>query len=325
MALETAKSNTTTVSKAIKSAYYDKLFLRIAESKLVHKQLGQTNRKIESGEGGYGTGVVTWTKWVNLPLVTAGQGEGVPTTAVSMTATNVTGSTAQYDAAVSISDILAYVSFGDVMKAAMERLAYNAGLSIDTIVAKEIQNSGTFDTVVGGIATAAWTSVPATATMTIGGVRRAVRRLQRADTMQLEDGSWVSVIHPDSLYDLQADTTTGGWMDANKYTAENATKLLSGEVGKLMGVRFLSTTNASVPRTGVVASGSLYVTSFFGRDAFGVTELQSLKTYVKDFGSAGAGDPTDKLATAGWKTTFGAASLNGAFYVNMNHTVSTTA
>jgi N4-gp56 family major capsid protein len=325
MALETAKSTTTTVSQAIKSRYYDKLFLRIAESKLAHKQLGQVNRTIEKGEGGYGAGVVYWTKWTNLPLVTAGQGEGVPTTAVSMSATNVTGSTAQYDAAVSISDLLAYTSFGDVMKAAMERLAYNAGLSVDTIVAKEIQNSGTFDTVVGGISAAAWTSIPATATPNIGMVRRARRRLARADAMQLEDGSWVSVIHPDALYDLQADTTTGGWIDANKYTSENANKLLTGEVGKLLGVRFIESTNTSVPRTGVAATASLYVTSFFGRDAYGVTQLQSLKTFVKDFSSGGTGDPTEKVATAGWKTTFGAASLNNAFYVNMNHPVSSTA
>jgi len=325
MALESAKSTSGTVAQAIKNRYYDKLFLRIAESKLVHKQLGQVNRKVEKGEGGYGAGVVYWTRWENLPLVSAGQGEGVPTTAVSMSAVNVTGTTAQYDAAVSISDILAYVSFGDVMKAAMERLAYNAGLSIDTVVRKEVQNSGTFDTVVGSIAAAAWTSIPATATLTIGGIRRANRKLQRNDAMQLEDGSWVAVIHPDALYDLQADTSTGGWIDANKYTEANANKLLNGEVGKLMGTRFLSSTNAAVPRTGVVASASIYVTSFFGRDAFGVTELQSLKTYVKGFGSAGTGDPTEKVATAGWKTTFGAATLNSNFFVNMNHTVSATA
>jgi N4-gp56 family major capsid protein len=325
MAVDSAKSTTTTVAQAIKNRYYDKLFLRIAQSKLVHKQLGQVNRNIEKGEGGYGAGTVYWTRWSNLPLVTAGQGEGVPTTAVSMTAVNVTGTTAQYDAAVSISDILAYTSFGDVMKAAMERLAYNAGLSIDTIVAKEVQNSGTFDTVVGSIAAAAWTSIPATGTLTVGGVRRATRKLLRNDSMQLEDGSWVAVIHPDSLYDLQGDTTTGGWIDANKYTDANASKLLTGEIGKLMGVRFLQTSNASVPRTGVTATASIYVTSFFGRDAFGVTELQSLQTFVKGFSSGGTGDPTEKVATAGWKTTFGAAQLNSNFFVNMNHTVSATA
>lgn len=325
MAVDSAKSTSSTVSQAIKNRYYDKLFLRIAEAQHVHKQLGQVNRKVEKGEGGYGTGVVYWTRWSNLPDVTAGQGEGVPTTAVSMSAVNVTGSTAQYDAAVSISDILAFTSFGDVMKAAMERLAYNAGQSIDKIVRAEVSNSGTFDTVVGSIAAAAWTSIPATATMTIGGIRRANRLLARNDAMKLPDGHWVAVVHPDTLYDLQSDTSTGGWIDANKYTDANAGKLLSGEVGKLMGVRFLESTNGYVRGTGVTATASIYVSSFFGSDAFGVTELQSLKTYVKGFNSGGTGDPTEKVATAGWKTTFGAASLNSNFYVNMNHTVSSTA
>lgn len=325
MALESAKSTSVTVSQAIKNRYYDTLFLRVAEAKLVHKQLGQVNKKIEKGQGGYGTGVVHWTRWLNLPDVSAGQGEGVPTTAVSMTAVNVTGTTAQYDAAVSISDILAYTSFGDVMKAAMERLAYNAGKSIDNIVRNTVALSGTFQAAGGVTATANWTAIPATATMTITEVRRARRSLMRNDSMSLPDGTFVCAIHTDQLYDLQGDTTTGGWMDANKYTDANVNKILTGEAGKLAGVRFLDTSNGYVRGTGVTASASVYVASFFGRDAFGVTELQSLQTFIKGFGSAGTGDPTDKVATAGWKTTFGAASLNSNFFVNEHTTVSSTA
>lgn len=324
MAIETAKSTTSTVSQAIKNRFYDKTFLKIAESKLVHKQLGQINRNIPQGEGGYGSGAVYWTKWVNLPLVSAGQGEGVPTTAVSMSAVNVTGTTAQYDAAVSISDILAYTSFGDVMKAAMERLGYNAGLSIDTIVRNTIANSGTVLNATG-VAAAAWTSIPATGYLSIDEIRRGVRTLKRNDTMELSDGYYVAVVHPDAAYDLMADTSTGGWMDSNKYTAGNADKLLQGEIGKLLGVRFLQTTNGYVKNTGVTSSASIYTTLMLGQDAFGVTELQNLKTYVKPFGSAGAADPTDKVSTAGWKTSFGAAVLNSSFFINLNHVVRTTA
>lgn len=326
MAIDSAKTLTSqsTITSAIKNKYYDKLFLRIAETKFVHKQLGQLDRKIEQGEGGYGTGVVQWTKWVNLPIVTAGQGEGVPTTAVAMSASNVTGSTAQYDAAVSISDLLAYTAFGDVMKAAMERLAYNAGLSIDTIVRNVISTAGTLQSATG-VAGAAWTSIPVTGTLTVGELRKARRTLQRNDAPALDDGNYVAIIHPDTAYDLMGDTTTGAWVDANKYTEPNANKLMNGEIGKLYGIRFLETSNAYIRGTGVTASGSIYVTSVFGRDAFGVTELQNLKTYVKGFGSAGTGDPTDKVATAGWKTTFGATPLNSNFFVNISHTVSSTA
>jgi N4-gp56 family major capsid protein len=327
MALETAKSLTTGVSQAIKNRYYDELFLRIAEKKLVHKQLGQLNRKVPQGEGGYGSEVLYWTKWQNLDLITSGTGEGVPTTAVRMTASNVTGSTAQYDNAVTISDILAYASFGDVMKSAIERLAYNAGLSIDTVVRNVISTAGTQQS---ASATAYWSAVPAGANLLIGEVRKATRTLEANDAPQQDDGNWVAVAHPHSIYDLQGDTTTGGWIEANKYT-EGREGLLTGEVGKLYGVRFLVTSNAytrgSSYATGsaVVASSTIYVTSIFGRDAFGVSELQALKTYIKPFGSSGVGDPTDKIASAGWKCLFGANVLNSAFYVNINHTVSSTA
>lgn len=320
MAMESAVSNTTTVTNVI-SKYYDKLFLRVAESKLVHQQLGQLNRKVDKGEGGYGSGLVQWTRWTNLPLVSAGQGEGVATTAVSMTATAVTATPAQYDAAVSISDILAYSSFGDIMKAAIERLAYNAGLSIDTVVRNAIALGGTIQNSTG-VAAAAWTTIPATGYLLVSEVRKAVRTLRAADALELEDGYFAGVAHPYSLYDLMGDTTTGGWIDANKYTDGNADKLLKGEVGKLYGVRFLETSNGYYrDNSGIVASGDIHTTIITGRDSFGVTKMQDLKTYVKGFGSAGAADPTDKIATAGWKTMFGVGVLNSTFYVSLNHSV----
>ena len=324
MASDSAKSTSANVGQAIRSRYYDKLFLRIAEKKFIHKQLGQLSRKIGQGEGGYGTGVNYWTRWTNLPVVTVGQGEGVPTTAVGMSAVNVTGSTAQYDAAVSISDILAYTSFGDVMKEAMKRLAYNAGESIDAIVRNVIATAGTLQNATG-VAGAAFTSIPVTGYLTIGEIKKAVRTLRRNDAPTLEDGYYVGAIHSDTLYDLQSDTTVGGWIDANKYTDSNVNKLLKGEVGRLHGVRFLETSAGYVRGTGVTSSASLYVTNIFGQDAFGVTELQGLKTYVKGFESGGTADPTEKVATAGWKTTFGVVPLNPAFQVSITHTVTSTA
>jgi len=323
----TLTTHTTGAGLAIKNRYYDELFLRQADKKLVYKQLGQLNRKVPRGEGGYGSEVLYWTKWLNLDAVTSGDGEGVPTTTHAFSAMNVTGSTAQYDNAVSISDILAYASFGDIMKAAIERLAYNAGVSIDTIVRNIVSTAMTQQT---ASAQAYWSAVPAGANLITSEVRKAARTLMRNDAFEQDDGNWIAVAHPDSLYDLQGDTTTGGWIEANKYT-EGRDNILTGEVGKIYGVRFLQTSNGytrgSSYATGsaVVASTTVYVTSVFGKDSFGVSELQALKTYVKPFGSGGVGDPTDKISSAGWKTLFGANVLNSAFAVNINHTVSSTA
>ena len=334
MALETAatllgvgyRATPTYISETVKDRYYNKLFLRIAEKKLINKQLGQLNQTVPQGEGGYGTGVLHWTKFLNLSDITSGSGEGVPTTCVALSAIMVTGTTAQYDNAVSISDILAQTSFGDIMKQAISRLAYNAGISIDTLIRNAVYISG-----VNKMATAAAsiTAIPQTAYLSVNEVKKAVRQLRRNDAPEVSGGSYVAPVHPDQLYDLMTDTTTGGWMDAQKYT--DNTELMNGEVGKIAGCRFLESTNAGYPgqgsiaACGVVASSTLYVTPFFGADAFGVTELQNLKTYVKPFGSGGTGDPTNKISTAGWKTSFGTTVLNSSFYTSLVHSVSSTA
>jgi hypothetical protein len=69
----------------------------------------------------------------------------------------------------------------------------------------------------------------------------------------------------------------------------------------------------------------LYVTPFFGKEAYGISELQGLKTYIKDFSSGGTSDPTEKVATAGWKCLFGVTVLNSGFYTNLVHAVTSTA
>jgi N4-gp56 family major capsid protein len=251
--------------------------------------------------------------------MTASGAEGVPTTAVGLTAANVTGSTAQYDQAVSISDLLAYTSFGDVTKAAMERLAYNAGLSVEDIIINEVKASGCFLSPESTIsALAAYTGLSSTAKLDITGVKKSVRKLQANHAKPAVGGFFVATIHPYPLYDLQADTTVGGWITSNIYTEPNADKLMAGEIGSLHGVKFLRADNdAMIYGSSLAAnSGNIYTTNFFGSDAFGVTELQNLKTYVKGFESGGTGDPTEKVATVGWKTCFGASTLNSAFFVN---------
>lgn len=320
--INSAVSLSTNMSQAIKNRFYIQTFLRVATPKLVHKQLGQLNQDIGKGMGGYGTGVVYWTKFTNLATVSAGQGEGVPTTAVGLSAVNVTGSTAQYDNAVTVSDLLVYTSFGDIMKIAMEKLGENSGKSIDLLVRNTLANALTTQNATG-VAAAAQTTIPATGTLSITEIRRAGRTLARNDAPDI-GGYWVAVVHPDAVYDLRADSSTGGWIDSNKY--DNSGALFSGEIGKLLGVRFLETTNAYVTSTSsVTGSATIYQTQVMGREAYGVTNLQNLQTFIHGFGSGGVSDPTNKIATAGWKTTFGSTVLNSAFGVNINHVVSSTA
>lgn len=328
------------MTESIKSRYYDELFLTVAEKKLVHTQLGQLNRKSPQGENAYAT---YWTRWKPLAAKTTASAEGVATTAVNMSAANVTGTVAQYDNAVKISDVLALTNMGDIMKEAIRELGYNAGLSIDTLVRNVvvpgavIQNAGS-----SGAATN-WSAIPQTAVLSISELRKATRTLRNLDAQPPESrvsmikgqsvstnpgaglgGYWVAVISPDSAFDLQGDTATAAWADANRYAG--ADKLFTGEIGKLYGVRFLETSNAKVhadlnaastSRSAIVASGVIHETLIAGANLFGITKLQELQTFIKPFGSAGTSDPTNKISSAGWKTTFGTRILYSGFGVSI--------
>ena len=48
---------------------------------------------------------------------------------------------------------------------------------------------------------------------------------------------------------------------------------------------------------------SVYATLIFGKDAYGITEIDKggLVTIVKALGSAGTGDPLNQRSTIGWK------------------------
>jgi N4-gp56 family major capsid protein len=322
----TLSTNTNALGTAIKSRYYDELFLRVAEKNLIFQQLGQLNRQIPKGEN---AAVVYWTRWVNLALITTSAKEGAPTTAVPLSAVNVTGTSSQYDNAISLSDLAVAYSFGDVMKAAMTRLAYNAGLSIDTIT-RNIVVPGATVQVATGLGQYATTAIPATGVLSIAELRKGIRTLKKNNAFQVggalnanEEGSsgyWICTISPDQEYDLQGDSTTGAWIDANRYAGSEA--IFEGEIGKLYGTRFLETSNGySYTNSAIASTGDVHVSLLTGSDYFGVTTMQNLQTFVKDFGSGGIADPTNKVATAGWKATFGATVLNSTFAVGIQTAV----
>lgn len=328
-------SNTTIVSQALKNRWYDEQFLRVAEKNLVYQQLGQLNRKLPNGNGKN----IFWTRFKNLAANTTAGAEGVATTAVGLSAENISATVSQYDGAVKISDLLAQTAMGDIMMEATKRLAYKASLSIDQVVRNAVMTGITVQNI--GLSGAprtvmtSWSSIPNTAVLTITELRKGVYTLMNndanrptsrvsvtknspdkveSDTME---GYWVCVISPDMAYGLMGDTSTGAWIDVNRYAGSG--NIFKGEIGKLYGIRFLQTTNCyykeGTSLTGIVSSGDVQYAGLFGADCFGVTTLQDLQLIRKDFGSAGTADPTNKLATVGYKTTFAAKVLSSTYGV----------
>jgi N4-gp56 family major capsid protein len=337
-----ADTNTTRgiLTESYKANFYESQLLYTAERQLVHQQLGQRNRTVPAGENAYS---VVWTRYDNLSDRSDPEAEGTATTAEGMSATQVTGTVAQYAGAVKLTDVLLRGSKDDLKKVAYQRLGYQAGLAIDKVVRDVAAIGGTrrmatlseSDSDLGFYST-----IPQTGVLSVSELRKATRTLMRNNALPVgskliaggregqainPEGLWVAVISPDSVYDLQGDTTTGAWIDANKYG--DADKLFTGEVGKLYGVRFLQSRNAyvmnedSTYQSAIVASGEIHVSLITGADYFGVTKFQNLETFWKPLGSAGTEDPTNKLASAAWKTTFGARVLNSNYAVSLYHSI----
>lgn len=331
-------TRTAILDEGIKDNFYENVLLRTAERRLVHMQLGQRNRTVPKGENAHS---IVWTRYTNLGDRSTAEGEGTATTAEGMSAVNVTGTVAQYAGAVKLTDILLLESKDDIKKRAYERLGYQAGKAIDDVVRGVAAIGGTRrHATLSGTVLGLWTTIPQTGILSVSELRKATRSLERNDAIPVNAnigadgrsrgatnslGLWVAVLSPDSVYDLQGDTTTGAWITANQYAGSE--KLFTGEVGKMYGIRFLQSRNAYVKnesasyQSAIVASGEIHCTLITGADYFGVTKLQNLQTFWHELGSAGTADPTNKLASAAWKTTFGTRVLNTNYAVSLYHSI----
>lgn len=112
---------------------------------------------------------------------------------------------------------------------------------------------------------------------------------------------------------FRRDPAVGGWIDAHKYA--NPSNLFNGEIGEFNGVRFVRTnnidpvTNSHTPSGGGTAVAvKCYPTFFLGKDAYGISELQNLRSYFVPF-RAEKTDPLAQLAYVGFKVMFKAVVL----------------
>lgn len=121
------------------------------------------------------------------------------------------------------------------------------------------------------------------------------------------NGSYVGIIHPDIEHDI---TTHPLFIDINRY-GENVKKIHEGEIGKLFGVRFVTSSNAkiwndSAATVGATPAGlAVYGCVFIGEDVYGDVQLSggNMEMIVKPVGSGGTSDPLNQRGSVGWKVT----------------------
>jgi N4-gp56 family major capsid protein len=303
-----ALTNTSTLS-SVMQIYYDKKLLKRAEKELVYKQLGRVGT-IPKNEGK----TVYWTRYTNMPVASTIT-EGVDPTARGVSAVTVSATLSTYGDLTQVTDVLSMTAFDNVISSAVELLGYQAGLTVDSVV-RDIAAATTSVKYASGVANR--TSIAASNVMTIADVRKAVRTLRNNNAAPHSKamGKYVAVIHPDVEYDLQGDTA---WVNAAIYTDKGIDRVFNGETGEMYGVKFLRSANAPVLTNSGSAGTEVYQSLFFGEEAFGVSDLQDVRTIVQNPSKNSA---LELYADVGWKAYFASAILNDNFMVSVESAAS---
>lgn len=278
--------------------FYERTLLKRAEPNLVFAKYGQ-KKGYKKNEGQ----TINFRKFESLDIPTSPLTEGVTPKGSDLNVTDITAKVEQWGDFVEVSDVLDTVGIDPVLTETSELLGEQAGLSIDTEVRKVV-TSGTNVQYANGKADT--DSIAATDKITSNEIKKAVRTLRNLNAKTMDGGNYIGIVDPDVEFDIMNDPL---WQDVSKYNG--GVKIMDGEIGKLGGVRFITTTNTNKEEnTNGVTVHSVMI---LGKDAYGVVDIAgSSKPEIiyKPMGSAGTADPLNQRGTVGWKAMYTAVRLN---------------
>jgi len=236
--------------------------------------------------------------------------EGSIPGACPISGTTISGGMSQFGGVYKHADILMLTAMSDVVQMSLADLSRDAAKKIDNKIRDTISGLGLM------IATASAGTSQTVHTADIlkpKHIIRGVVNLDNTNNSRPADGHYPVIIAPKTVYDIQTNLSGGAWLDILKYSDSQKARIYQGEVGKMYGARFVTSTE-SVKRiaTGLSTGVSGYREFMFAPDAYYVTEIGDLtaKTYVKQLGSAGSADPINQQSTVGVKVYFGCLAAN---------------
>lgn len=298
--MATNTTATTGLSATIQT-YYDRKLIMDMEPQLLHYQYGQ-KRILPKGEGSK----VNFRKWQPFPAVTSALTEGVTPTGQDMAMTSIEANIKSYGGYVAISDMLDMTTLDPIVNDAVQLMANQGALSIDAITRAELL-TGT--NVIYANGKTQRTQLTAAEKLTTTELRKAVRLLKKNKAPQYlrgNKGYYVAIVGPEAVYDLQSDPL---WQDVSKY--QNSEQIYSGEIGQLFGCIVVETPEAAIFAGGGASNADVAATLVFGKDAYGVVDIQgqNVRSIIKPAGSAGTADPLEQISTVGWKADGFAAKI----------------
>lgn len=257
--------------------YYDRKMLKDMKPKLVHYEYGQKRPLPRNGGK-----TINFRKWTPFAAITSPLSEGVVPDGQNLSMTELTATVAQYGGYVAISDLLDLTAIDPVASDAVELMADQGGLSVDTVI-RDTLHAGTGVQYAGGKTYRH--QVASADVLSTTELRKAVRTLKNNKAKPFKRNGkeyYVAIVSPDTTYDLQSDTL---WQDVSKYQDKEA--IFTGEIGRIFGVILVETTQAKTFAADDLSAGSrtLTVATWTG----GTKTLTVSQTLTSDDASGLAG------------------------------------
>lgn len=251
---------------------------------------------------GYNT--LSWTRVNKLTVSAAGAllAEGITPTEQQINMSTISLQANQYGLYVAISDLLEDVSAIPVVERAAVELGNNMARIIDAEIQGTLSSTGT-NVIFANNSAGPRSALTSSDTLKAADLAKAHTFLSVKAAPQIGSG-YVAVVHPNVAFDLQQQTGTGTFIDSSKYTDSNASKLLSWELGMLFGVRIV--TSAFIQT--FASTVTVYPTYVMGMGAYGVADLQSMRSYITDR-KATDSDPLAQRVKVGCKVAFNSIVL----------------
>jgi N4-gp56 family major capsid protein len=186
------------------------------------------------------------------------------------------------------------------------RIARQAAATIDEYVGR-ILAAGT-NVVYAGSGNVARTDVGSTDTLTGTLVRRVAQGMKLDNIPMFGDGTYHAIVSPAVVFDFEEDEALGGWKAIGTYSTPDG--ILSGELGKYAGVRFLESSSARSFAAGGSGGADVYSTIVMGPDAYAFGDWGNVTTHYVAPG--GHGDELAQVASIGWKCRIGAMLVDEA-------------
>lgn len=294
--------------------FLDKVVRRVLENfepNLIFNQFGEAPISEVGAEN------IVWAKFPALTY-SPSQAElidGVTPNDVAITAETISVQSKQYGLYVILTDKVKLKQLFNLSMIVSEILGDNMARICDTVIQNEVTDNATnrvlASTTAGGTRAANRAAITASHIMFTYDIACVATKLAAANAPKFGAGAYGGILHPFVSHWIKTEAGAGGWLQIKQYTTAGQDDIYKGEIGMIHGVRIMESANVK----SYASTVTVYPSTFFGKRAYGVSELQSMETIIHGFGSSGSADALNQRMTIGVKKSFAPKILNQASIV----------